>query len=139
MTRRALAVSLVLFPLSVGSAGPQEADTRQEPALTFPAQIEQVIVDVVVKDKKGQPITDLKEEGIEVYEDGVRQIIASFDMFRVPVAPACTWSFAQQRRTTARGSSTCSTRRTGVDIHPPSTETARCSPRTSGGASPRRT
>jgi len=95
MTRRALAVSLVLFPLSVGSAGPQEADTRQEPALTFPAQIEQVIVDVVVKDKKGQPITDLKEEGIEVYEDGVRQIIASFDMFRVPVAPAETAAAAE--------------------------------------------
>src|SRR5215831_13068758 len=39
---------------------------------------EEVLLDVVVRDKKGRPITDLKADEIEVYEDGVKQQINSF-------------------------------------------------------------
>jgi VWFA-related protein len=69
------------------SAGPQEiASTPQPPA--FPAHVEQVTVDVVVTDGKGHPVDDLTRDNLEVYEDGVRQAIASFDVFRAPAAPA---------------------------------------------------
>src|SRR5215510_5250708 len=39
---------------------------------------EEVLLDVVARDKKGRPVTDLKAEEIEVYEDGVKQQINSF-------------------------------------------------------------
>ncbi|MET0650407.1 MAG: VWA domain-containing protein [Pyrinomonadaceae bacterium] len=39
---------------------------------------QEVKLDVVVKDKRGRPIKDLKETDFEVYEDGVRQQIRSF-------------------------------------------------------------
>jgi VWFA-related protein len=82
----ALAVALVAA--LAGSAASQQPPRSQEPTPTFPAQVEQVTVDVVVTDLSGQPVTDLKMENLEVYEDGVRQPIASFDMFRTPAAPA---------------------------------------------------
>src|SRR5262245_13629757 len=39
---------------------------------------EEVLLDIVARDKKGRPITDLKADEIEVYEDGVKQQINSF-------------------------------------------------------------
>jgi VWFA-related protein len=39
---------------------------------------EEVLLDIVARDKKGRPVTDLKAEDIEVYEDGVKQQINSF-------------------------------------------------------------
>jgi VWFA-related protein len=71
-----------------GNAAPQQPPRSQEPTPTFPAQVEQVTVDVVVTDRSGQPVTDLKRENLEVYEDGVRQPIASFDLFQTPSKPA---------------------------------------------------
>ena len=38
----------------------------------------EVILDVVVRDKHHHPVTDLKPEEIEVYEDGVRQAVRAF-------------------------------------------------------------
>src|SRR5262245_25561060 len=39
---------------------------------------EEVLLDVVARDKKGRPVTDLKADEIEVYEDGGKQQINSF-------------------------------------------------------------
>jgi VWFA-related protein len=39
---------------------------------------EEVLLDVVARDKRGRPVTDLKADEIEVYEDGVKQQINSF-------------------------------------------------------------
>src|SRR5215510_14433219 len=39
---------------------------------------EEVLLDIVVRDKKGRPVTDLKSDEIEIYEDGVKQQINSF-------------------------------------------------------------
>jgi VWFA-related protein len=90
-TVRRPALSLALLAVLAGNAGPQEVPATPKPP-TFPARVEQVTVDVVVVDGKGQPVTDLTRENLEVYEDGVRQTIASFDLFRVaaaaPPAPA---------------------------------------------------
>ena len=54
----------------------------------FPSEIEQVIVDVVVVDKKGNPITDLRKEDITVTEDGDAQALTSFE--RVELKSAST-------------------------------------------------
>jgi VWFA-related protein len=77
-----LAVLLLLVLPAV--AGPQP----QTPS--FPGQVEQVTVDVVVLDKDGQPVTGLKAEDFTVYEDGKPQRVASFESIEVPeqAAPA---------------------------------------------------
>ena len=92
MSRVTPATTLVfVLPLLLaGSARPQQQATEKEPTLTFPTGVEQVTVDVVVIDKKGQPVTDLTRKDVEVYEDGVRQEIASFDP-ALSIA-RCTWS-----------------------------------------------
>ncbi|MFN0088346.1 MAG: VWA domain-containing protein [Blastocatellia bacterium] len=53
---------------------PQKA---QRPA-TIRIASEEVLLDVVARDRKGRPVNDLKVEEIEVYEDGVRQQVSSF-------------------------------------------------------------
>ena len=82
------ALGLAVMAALGGNAAPQQPPRSQEPTPTFPAQVEQVTVDVVVTDRSGQPVTDLKRENLEVYEDGVRQPIASFDLFQTPSKPA---------------------------------------------------
>src|SRR5512140_3995704 len=46
---------------------------------SFPAHVEQGVVDVVVTDKKGNPIRGLKREDMTVLEDGVPQQVTSFE------------------------------------------------------------
>ena len=83
--RPVLALGLLGGVASPG--GSQAARPTQAPPSTFPSQVEQVTVDVVVTDGKGQPVADLTRDSLDVYEDGVRQSIASFDVFQV-AAPA---------------------------------------------------
>jgi VWFA-related protein len=54
----------------------------------FPAQVELVTVDVVVREKKGGLLTDLTPADFEIKEDGVGQAISSFEAVRLPDAPA---------------------------------------------------
>jgi VWFA-related protein len=89
MSRAFLRIVLpVLFAVG-GHAVAQEAGSAQtdgagqEPTLAFPTEIEQVVVDVVVVDKDGQPVTDLDRSDFEVLEDGNPQAITSFEMFEV--------------------------------------------------------
>ena len=88
MSRKMLRVLLAALAIVAGHAVAQETGTGQEPPVAFPAEIEQVTVDVVVTDKKtGQPVTDLTAGDIEIYEDGARQTLTSFDMFEVAAPP----------------------------------------------------
>jgi VWFA-related protein len=61
---------------------------QEPPRPTFPGQIEQVTVDVVVADKKGVPLKGLGQEDVEVFEDGVKQTVVSFEAVDLPPAPA---------------------------------------------------
>jgi VWFA-related protein len=79
---------LLLSGFLAWSAGFPRAAESQESPPTFPAQVEQVTVDVVVTDKKGEPVTGLKKEDLQIYENGVAQTIVSFDAIEVPAAPA---------------------------------------------------
>ncbi len=88
-TRRTTAIALALL---FGGALAVVADTPQSAAqqLSFPAQAEGVTVDVVVTDRAGTPVLDLKREDFKVSEDGVPQEIVAFDAVHRPApgAPA---------------------------------------------------
>ena len=77
------------FPLLAlaGTAALVPYAASQESPPTFPAQVEQVKVDVVVTDRKGEPVVGLEKADLEIYEDGTRQTIVSFDAIEVPAAP----------------------------------------------------
>ena len=66
LSRRAR--TLLACLLAGSSSHPQAAP--QERIRTTTAAI---VVDVIVRDEKGRPVTDLQKEAFEVYEDGVRQ------------------------------------------------------------------
>jgi len=85
-----IALAFVLYGATALPALPQAARSTQAPPSTFPSQVEQVTVDVVVTDGKGQPVTDLTRENLAVYEDGVRQTVASFDLHQTPAVAAAT-------------------------------------------------
>jgi len=70
-------------PKKPASAAPGETPT-------FPAQVEQVIVDVVVTDKKGVPIRGLTRADLSITEDGVPQEVTSFEAVQVPDQPSTT-------------------------------------------------
>src|SRR5580765_8622896 len=48
--------------------------------VTFKTETKLVIVNVSVKGKDGKPLTSLKKEDIEIYEDGVKQSLAVFEL-----------------------------------------------------------
>ena len=49
---------------------------------TVKANVEEVVLDLVVRDKKGKPITDLKPEELVVTDNGAKQTISSFRLVR---------------------------------------------------------
>src|SRR5690242_4658953 len=59
-------------------AGTQQNPQSADGAPTVRVGAEEVLLDVVVRDKRGRPVTDLKAEEIEVFEDGVKQKVTSF-------------------------------------------------------------
>src|SRR5436190_1234079 len=81
---RSYFVLLLLLPLGAFTAAAQTA----KPSPTAPIEGEVVKIstnliqmDFSVTDSKGRPITDLKPEEVEVYENGKKQRITSFNFF----------------------------------------------------------
>jgi VWFA-related protein len=70
VSRFRIAALLLLLPLPVGA--------QDNPGRTAPAEATTVLVDVVVRDKKGQPVTSLTASDFDVLEDGVPQKIGQF-------------------------------------------------------------
>jgi VWFA-related protein len=90
MQRRSIAPLLLGMALAASlpaqEKAPSPAQTEETP--TFPTQLEQVIVDVVVTDKKGVPIRGLTAADMTVTEDGVKQDVVSFEAVELPDKPA---------------------------------------------------
>lgn len=63
---------LVCLPLAVPA---------QAPGPTVRVTVNEVLLDVVVRDKKGKLVRDLRPEEIQVFEDGVAQKIGHFELF----------------------------------------------------------
>jgi VWFA-related protein len=69
--------------------GNAQQPTPQRAAGTVNEGVTAVLVDVVVRDRKGQPVRDLTQADFEVLEEGVRQTIGSFSgVFEFAAAPA---------------------------------------------------
>lgn len=66
-----------------------------------------VVVDVIVRDAKGNPVTDLRKEDFELYEDGVRQEIGDLTINgNRESAPKAAANAAAARTAAAGGAST---------------------------------
>ena len=70
----------------LGLRATPEAQEPQRAAGTLKEGVTAVLVDVVVRDKRGQPVRDLTEADFELSEDGVPQKIGSFTPVQEPSA-----------------------------------------------------
>lgn len=57
---------------------PQQQQSNEIPKLTETIDVRVINVDVVVTDKKGNPVTGLKKDDFEIYENGVLKPISNF-------------------------------------------------------------
>ena len=55
-----------------------QKESAQE--VTFKTETKLVVVNVSIKDKSGKPVTTLKKDDIEIYEDGIKQNLAVFEV-----------------------------------------------------------
>ena len=90
---RGLAAALLVAPVAAPLAhagpaeepappdtAPQAPDPGAGQAPVFGTGTARVILDVVVRDKKGRPVLDVRPEEVEVLEDGVKQDVESFKL-----------------------------------------------------------
>ena len=82
-TRLRLVSFIVLLASTALTAGQPPAPQPQPP--TFKVQVDYVEVDIVVTDKQGKHIRDLKKEDFQVLEDGKSQTISVFTHVDIPV------------------------------------------------------
>jgi VWFA-related protein len=75
----------------------------QDKAPEFPSSVELVTVDVVVKDKKGKPVTGLRPEDFTILEDGKPQKVVGFE--QVETASQGSVSGSAEESSSARPSS----------------------------------
>jgi VWFA-related protein len=71
----ALVLSVGIRAQEAGSGAADQERSQTPP--TFRVQIDLVTTDVIARDDKGQFVADLKKEDFEVFEDGVKQEVAS--------------------------------------------------------------
>jgi VWFA-related protein len=94
----AFALPVALLAAAVGAQqpapsappAPSPSPSASPSDLQFPTGVEQVNVDVVVTDKKGQPVTDIAAGEFTVLEDGKPQNVVTFDSVSVPAQPSAT-------------------------------------------------
>jgi len=64
--------------MAVARLSAEQAPTAQAPRQTITSTATAILVDAVVRDRNGRPLTDLAAADFELFEDGVRQRIDSF-------------------------------------------------------------
>ena len=67
-----------LLPLALGRPASAQQPQAVLPSATIKVEVRQVLVPVVVTDKKGHHVTGLKATDFQVLEDGVRQQVVAF-------------------------------------------------------------
>ena len=75
------AASILIFALITTSAIPSLAQNQEPQDKDYERVVvgtNEILLDAVVKDKKGHVVKDLKPTDFEIYEDGVRQEVKSF-------------------------------------------------------------
>jgi VWFA-related protein len=86
--RRALVWTSVALSIAVVVRADDARERSEDQAPAFPAQVEQVTVDVVVADKRGRPVTGLGREDFTLSEDGAPQSVVSFEPIVVAPGPS---------------------------------------------------
>src|SRR5687767_3461459 len=112
MAWRQLTAAGVAFAATVHSGIAQQPAPQRAPG-TLTEGVTAVLVDVVVRDRKNQPVRDLTEADFEVREDGVIQTIGSFAPVREGVtlqASTATADATPVASAPATGASTVGTR-----------------------------
>ena len=64
--------------LAAAALAPLPALAQQAAGSTVKSNVDEVLLDLIVRDKKGKPVTDLKSEDISVLDNGAKQTITSF-------------------------------------------------------------
>ena len=82
MTRSGLLAVTVLIAAVTGHGDAQQPDPK------FGAATTAVVIDVVVRDAKGRPVTDLTRADFELLEDGVAQTLGDVTRVGAPAVPA---------------------------------------------------
>src|ERR1700733_9565630 len=75
-------VSLLLIPAAFIRA--QEAAVPPDAGLTIRPSVQEVLLDVTVRDAHGRIVKNLKPGDLQVFEDGVRQDVKSFKLVQAP-------------------------------------------------------
>lgn len=65
----------------------QKEESQRSQVPTYQVESNLVVVDVIVRDKKGNPVRDLTREDFKAYEDNVPQEIVTFSREDIPVGP----------------------------------------------------
>jgi VWFA-related protein len=73
------ALALVTALVQPQQALPQQPENQ---APTVKANVDEVVLDLIVRDKKGKPVTDLKPDDLVITDNGVRQHLSSFRLVR---------------------------------------------------------
>ncbi len=64
-------------------AFPQQSDApAQPPTANIKANVDEVVLDLIVRNKKGKPITDLEPSDISVFDNGEKQQLTSFRLVK---------------------------------------------------------
>jgi hypothetical protein len=83
MARSAMRSAVMLA--SVAAFGGPASLRPQEPPQTFPTTVELVVLDMVVRDKAGRVVADLRQDEVEVLEHGQPCRIDSFRLVQAGV------------------------------------------------------
>jgi len=70
-------VGLAVFSVGTPGATPQE-DQDQESSGRFTVNVETIVVNVLVTDRNGKPLTGLQKENFRIFEDGEEQVVQNF-------------------------------------------------------------
>jgi len=87
MTVRLVASLLAYSSLALTAQQPPAESSAQAPAARFGAAASGVVVDVVVRDKRGRPVSNLSAADFSVFEDGVRQQVLAFEPYTAADVP----------------------------------------------------
>lgn len=122
--RNSIVILLLIFALTIASPCAAPAQTPSGPAVDQDERLvvgtNEVMLDAVVRDKKGRVVKDLQPSDFEVYEDGVRQQIQSFRL----VSREVTRESKRTGAATAGGAATAAATATSTGAEKGSTEAA---------------
>jgi VWFA-related protein len=85
-----LLISVTLILLAAALPALPQQQPAQPTSPTVKTNVDEVLLDLVVRDKKGKPITDLKPEEFAITDNGVKQTILSFRQVRGTEAVSAT-------------------------------------------------